>query len=579
MKIGVLMGLTPEEALHLKHMQHDIHNMEYPVPLIRWDMDSNHMSESWSFSSSSRGPSKVPARSFSYSGRRRERETKEEEEDYLDQVSGMPTRFSYNDLKVAMENFTKKLGEGGFGSIFEGCLEDGTKIAVKCLDRIGQVKKSFLAEVQTIDSIHHINLVQLIRFCAEKSHRTLVYEFMGNGSLEKWIYHEKQEEILDWIYRKKIIQDVAKGLAYLHEECSGVITEKVDAYSFDIVILKILSGRRHFEASETEEERITLNLLRKRQRKDSWWILLISIVKICSFTKKRMATFFKGIMQHVWQSTFHARRWGMGDLQVAITISTCETVKEIWECLQTLHEGTSQVKGSKVDMSTMQYEAFRKIISESQMQDVATSVGATNIATSSCTNAPPTMAPAEKHRKFTGIDFKRWQQKIFFYLTTLCLQWFTSEDALELPERTLDKERLIVNDTFQVAAVVEKLPPLWKDFKNYLKHKCKEMTVEDLIIQLRIEEDNKATQRRSKGNSIINGAHIVEDDQNNSKKRKKAEQGSHQPKKKFKGKCFNCGKIGHKSTDCRAPKKGKKKNQSNMIESNKECDDLCVMFS
>ncbi|PHT65335.1 hypothetical protein T459_29760 [Capsicum annuum] len=196
----------------------------------------------------------------------------------------MPTRFSYDDLKVATENFIKKLGEGGFGSIFEGCLEDGTKITVKCLDGIGQVKKSFLAEVEIISNIHHVNLVQLIR--------------------------------------KKIIQDGAKGLAYLHEECrqnilyldikppnilldekfnaklsdfrlaklidrnqsqvmtmmrdtpdylapewlSGVITEKVDVYSFDIVILKILSGQRHFEASETEEERIMLNLFRKKAK-------------------------------------------------------------------------------------------------------------------------------------------------------------------------------------------------------------------------------------------------------------------------------------------------------------------------
>ncbi|PHT36060.1 Protein CCA1 [Capsicum baccatum] len=105
------------------------------------------------------------------------------------------------------------------------------------------------------------------------------------------------------------------------------------------------------------------------------------------------------------------------------------------------------------------------------------------------------------------------------------------------------------------------------------------MTVEELIVRLRLEEDNKAAERRSKGNSTINEAHIVEDDQNNSKKRKKTEQGSNQPKKKFKGKCFKCGKIGHKSTDCRAPKKGKKKDQANMIESNKECDDLCAMFS
>ncbi|KAF3669803.1 putative phosphoserine aminotransferase, chloroplastic-like [Capsicum annuum] len=203
------------------------------------------------------------------------------------------------------------------------------------------------------------------------------------------------------------------------------------------------------------------------------------------------------------------------------------------------------------------------------------------------------MAPAEKPRKFLGINFKRWQQKMFFYLTTLCLQRFTSEDAPEVSEETSNKDRfviveawkhsdflcLIVNDDFQVPVIVEKLPPLWKDFKNYLKHKRKEMAVEELFVRLRIEEDNKASERRSKRNSTINGAHIVEDDQNNFKKRKKAKQESNQTKKKFKGKCFNCGKIGHKSTDCRAPKKEKKKDQANMIESNKECDDLCAMFS
>ncbi|PHU15375.1 hypothetical protein BC332_16580 [Capsicum chinense] len=145
-------------------------------------------------------------------------------------------------------------------------------------------------------------------------------------------------------------------------------------------------------------------------------------------------------------------------------------------------------------------------------------------------------------------------------------------------------------DSKSVVSQVQKLQVIIHDFlaeeaTTYVERLQKLLeaqiqgTIEDLIVQLRIEEDNKAVERRSKGNSTINGAHIIEDDQNNSKKRKKVEQGSNQSKKKFKDKYFNYGKIGHKSTDYRAPKKGKKKDQANMVESNKECDDLCAMFS
>ncbi|KAF3675080.1 hypothetical protein FXO38_04907 [Capsicum annuum] len=170
---------------------------------------------------------------------------------------------------------------------------------------------------------------------------------------------------------------------------------------------------------------------------------------------------------------------------------------------------------------------------KSQMQNAATNVGATSIASTSRANSPQPMTPTEKPKKFTGIDFKRWQQKMFFYLTTLCLQRFTTVDAPEALEGTSNKEHfmiveawkysdflgknyilsvlqddlyniysLIVNEAFQVASIIEKLPPMWKDFKNYLKHKRKEITVKDLIVPLRIKEDNKTTERMSKGNSI-----------------------------------------------------------------------------
>ncbi|KAF3638365.1 putative phosphoserine aminotransferase, chloroplastic-like [Capsicum annuum] len=270
------------------------------------------------------------------------------------------------------------------------------------------------------------------------------------------------------------------------------------------------------------------------------------------------------------------------------------------------------------------------------MHDAGTTMAATSIATTSRTNAPQVMAPAEKPEKFAGIDFKRWQQKIFFYFTTLCLQrnyilsgfqddlynvyegtktakelWealerkYKTEDAgtkkffvarfleykmidsksvisqvyeLQMIIHDLLAEGLIVNEAFQVVAIIEKLPPMWKDFKNYLKHKRKEMSVEDLIVRLRIEEDNKAAKRRSRGNFAMNEANIVEDDYE-SRKRKKARNKSNQPKNKFKRKCFNCGKIDHKLTDCWAPKNRKKKDQANMAESKKETDDLCVMLS
>ncbi|KAG8364763.1 hypothetical protein BUALT_Bualt18G0032600 [Buddleja alternifolia] len=257
---------------------------------------------------------------------RRKKNAEEIEEDYLDHVPGMPTRFSYEELVVATNNFDKKLGEGGFGSVYEGLLKDSTKIAVKCVDGIGHMKKSFLAEVESIGSIHHVNLVRLIGFCAEKSHRLLVYEYMCNGSLDRWIYSSRQETSLDWSSRKKIVLDIAKGLAYLHEDCrqkiihldikpqnilldenynakiadfglsklidrnqsqvvttmrgtpgylapewlSAVITEKVDVYSFGVVVVEIVCGRKNFEQSEPEEERHLLSLFKKKDEEGQW---------------------------------------------------------------------------------------------------------------------------------------------------------------------------------------------------------------------------------------------------------------------------------------------------------------------
>ncbi|XP_070053166.1 uncharacterized protein [Nicotiana tomentosiformis] len=103
-------------------------------------------------------------------------------------------------------------------------------------------------------------------------------------------------------------------------------------------------------------------------------------------------------------------------------------------------------------------------------------------------------------------------------------------------------ESLVINEVFQVATMIEKLPPLWKDFKNYLKHKRKEMSLDDLIVRLRIEEDTKAAEKNGRGNSTIMRANIVEDAPQNNKKRKKPSgQKSNPSKKRFKENCYNYG--------------------------------------
>ncbi|OWM78283.1 hypothetical protein CDL15_Pgr015102 [Punica granatum] len=111
-----------------------------------------------------------------------------EDENFLDDLPGMPTWFSYTGLSQATENYSRKVGQGGFGSVYLGVLPDGTQLAVKKLEGIGQGKKEFRAEICTIGSIHHVHLVRLKGFCAEEPHRLLMDKHMPIGSLDRWIF-------------------------------------------------------------------------------------------------------------------------------------------------------------------------------------------------------------------------------------------------------------------------------------------------------------------------------------------------------------------------------------------------------
>ncbi|KAK2973605.1 hypothetical protein RJ640_027515 [Escallonia rubra] len=252
----------------------------------------------------------------------------------------MPRRFSYEDLKSATQNFNvdRRLGGGGFGSVFEGTLLDGTRVAVKRLDHLGQGRKEFIAEVRTIGCIHHINLVKLFGFCAERLDRLLVYEYMSSGSLDRWICHRTSEYALEWCIRKNIILYVAKGLAYLHHQCqsriihldikpqnilldekfnaklshfglaklmdryqsqvitqmrgtrgylapewlSSMIIEKADVYSFGVVMMEVICGRRNLDTTAPEGSENLLEILKEKADTNG----LVDLVDKCADMQK-----------------------------------------------------------------------------------------------------------------------------------------------------------------------------------------------------------------------------------------------------------------------------------------------------
>ncbi|VVA94792.1 unnamed protein product [Arabis nemorensis] len=242
--------------------------------------------------------------------KRRKRYTDDEE------LLGMdikPYTFTYSELKSATKDFdiSNKLGEGGFGPVYKGNLNDGREVAVKLLS-VGsrQGKRQFVAEIVAISAVLHRNLVQLYGCCFEGDHRLLVYEYLPNGSLDQALFGDKTLH-LDWSTRFEICLGVARGLVYLHEEASvrivhrdvkasnilldsklvpkvsdfglaklyddkkthistgvagtigylapeyamrGHLTEKTDVYAFGVVALELVSGRPNSDTHLEDEQ-------------------------------------------------------------------------------------------------------------------------------------------------------------------------------------------------------------------------------------------------------------------------------------------------------------------------------------
>ncbi|XP_070678731.1 receptor-like serine/threonine-protein kinase SD1-7 isoform X3 [Malus domestica] len=212
--------------------------------------------------------------------------------------------FTYESVLTATSNFSEenKLGEGGFGPVYKGKLVTGREIAVKRLSKSsGQGNSEFKSEFMLIHELQHSNLVQLLGFCIHEDERMLIYEYMPNKSLDYFIFDSIRGVQLDWKKRFGIIEGIAQGLLYLHrfsrtrvihrdlkasnilldenmnpkiadfglarifthteleantsrivgtlgymppETIEGRVSVKTDVYSFGVLILEIISGRK-----------------------------------------------------------------------------------------------------------------------------------------------------------------------------------------------------------------------------------------------------------------------------------------------------------------------------------------------
>ncbi|RVW87483.1 Rust resistance kinase Lr10 [Vitis vinifera] len=156
-----------------------------------------------------------------YKFRRRHLSLDDDIEEFLHNYQNLrPIKYTYSDIKKMTYNFKHKVGQGGFGSVYKGKLPSGHIVAIKMLVMSKANGQDFINEVATIGRIHHVNVVRLVGFCIQRSKWALIYDYMPNGSLDKFVFLDQGNNIpLSWERLYKIALGVGRGIEYLHQGC------------------------------------------------------------------------------------------------------------------------------------------------------------------------------------------------------------------------------------------------------------------------------------------------------------------------------------------------------------------------
>ncbi|PHT96649.1 hypothetical protein BC332_34426 [Capsicum chinense] len=171
-------------------------------------------------------------------------------EDLLKQYGSLaPRRYSYWEIKKMTHGFKDKLGEGGYGVVYKGELSDGRAVAVKILKASKGDGEEFINEVASISQTSHVNVVSLLGYCLDGRNRALIYDFMLNGSLGKYIYGDvsllglhRKESTVSMLGARGTIGFIAPEVI---SRTFGQVSHKSDVYSHGMMVLEMVGGRKN----------------------------------------------------------------------------------------------------------------------------------------------------------------------------------------------------------------------------------------------------------------------------------------------------------------------------------------------